>query len=70
MFWTLFLLSFFVIWVYLVIVVISDIFRSHDLGGFGKAMWTLFVLVMPILGVVIYLAIRGGDVKPFWQSSN
>jgi len=49
----------FFIWIWLLIVVFSDIFRSHDLGGFAKAMWVLFVIVLPYLGVFVYLIARG-----------
>jgi multidrug resistance efflux pump len=43
----------------LLIVVFSDIFRSRDLSGWGKALWTIFVIVLPYLGVFIYLIARG-----------
>jgi predicted membrane channel-forming protein YqfA (hemolysin III family) len=45
----------FVIWIWLLIVVFSDIFRSHDLSGVAKTLWTIFVIVIPYLGVFIYL---------------
>jgi len=50
---------FFIIWIWLLIVVFADIFRSHDLSGWGKALWTLFVIVLPYLGVFVYLIARG-----------
>jgi hypothetical protein len=50
----------FFIWIWLLIVVFADIFRSHDLGGWGKALWTIFVIVLPYLGVFVYLIARGG----------
>ena len=50
----------FVIWIWIAIMVVVDIFRSHDLGGWGKAFWFLFVIVVPYLGVFIYLIARGG----------
>jgi hypothetical protein len=49
----------FFIWIWLLIVVFSDIFRSHDLGGFAKALWVLFVIVVPYFGVFVYLIARG-----------
>lgn len=49
----------FFIWIWLLITVFADIFRSPDLGGWGKALWTLFVIVLPYLGVFIYLIARG-----------
>ena len=45
----------FFIWIWLLIVVFSDIFRSHDLGGFAKALWVIFVILLPYLGVFVYL---------------
>ena len=50
----------FVIWIWLLIVVFSDIFRSHDLGGWAKALWSIFIIVIPFLGVFVYLIARGG----------
>ena len=50
----------FFIWIWLLIVVFSDIFRSHDMGGFAKAIWILFIIVIPYLGVLVYLIARGG----------
>ncbi len=50
----------FIIWFWLLIVVFSDIFRSRDLGGFAKALWVIFVIVLPFLGIFVYLIARGG----------
>jgi len=49
----------FFIWLWLLIMVFGDIFRSHDLGGFAKALWVIFVIVVPYLGVFVYLIARG-----------
>jgi hypothetical protein len=49
----------FFIWIWLLITVFSDIFRSQDLSGWGKAAWTIFVVVLPYLGVFVYLIARG-----------
>jgi Short C-terminal domain/Phospholipase_D-nuclease N-terminal len=49
----------FFIWIWLLIVVFSDIFRSDDLGGWGKALWVIFVIIVPYLGVLVYLIARG-----------
>jgi hypothetical protein len=59
-FWSMLYFFFIFIWIYLLIVVFSDIFRSHDLGGFAKTMWVLFVIILPYLGVFVYLIARGG----------
>lgn len=60
LFWTILWMVGFFIWLWLLFVVFADIFRSHDLGGWGKAFWTIFVIVIPLLGVLIYLIARGG----------
>jgi ABC-type multidrug transport system fused ATPase/permease subunit len=52
-----FFLFFILIW--LLIIVFSDIFRSHDMGGFAKAIWVIFVIILPYLGVLVYLIARG-----------
>jgi ABC-type Fe3+ transport system permease subunit len=44
-----------VIWIWIVITVLIDLFRRHDIGGWGKAGWAVFVIVLPFLGVLIYL---------------
>lgn len=46
-------------WVWVVISVVADIFRSHDMGGGAKALWVIFVILIPWLGVLIYLFARG-----------
>ena len=50
----------FVIWIWLLIMVFADIFRSHDMGGLAKALWVIFVIIFPFLGVFVYLIARGG----------
>ena len=47
------------IWIWLLIVVFADIFRSQDLSGWGKALWSIFVILVPYLGVFVYLIARG-----------
>jgi len=49
----------FFIWIWLLISVFGDIFRSDDLNGWGKALWTVFVIFLPYLGVLVYLIARG-----------
>ena len=49
----------FFIWIWLLIVVFSDIFRSHDLGGWSKALWVIGIIILPYLGVFLYLIVRG-----------
>lgn len=50
-------------WLFLVFRTVVDIFRSHDLGGLGKALWLLFVVLLPYLGVFIYVIARGRDMS-------
>jgi hypothetical protein len=49
-----------IIWFWLLIIVFSDIFRSRDLGGVAKALWVIFVIILPFLGIFVYLIARGG----------
>lgn len=53
--WTMLVFFAWVIWFWLLITVFADVFRRHDLSGWGKAGWTVFVIVLPFLGVLIYL---------------
>jgi len=52
-----------IIWLWLLIIVFSDIFRSHDLGGGAKALWVIFVIILPFLGIFVYLIARGGKMQ-------
>ncbi len=58
-FWSTLWFFLFFIWIWLLIVVFGDIFRSRDLSGWAKALWTIFIIVLPYLGVFIYLIVRG-----------
>lgn len=51
----------FVIWFWLLITVFGDLFRRHDIGGWGKFFWSLFVILLPLLGVLIYLIAEGKE---------
>jgi hypothetical protein len=50
-------------WISLVFRIIADIFRDHELGGGAKALWTIFVILVPWLGVLVYLIARGGSMN-------
>src|SRR5262245_64348929 len=50
---------FFVVWLWLLFSVFADIFRRHDVGGFAKTIWVIFVILVPYLGVFIYLISQG-----------
>jgi hypothetical protein len=58
-FWTMLVFFFWVIWIWLLITVFVDLFGRHDISGWGKAAWTLFVLVLPYLGVLVYMIAEG-----------
>jgi hypothetical protein len=51
----------FVIWFMILFRVIVDVFRSHDMGGFAKALWLIFVVITPFLGVLVYVLARGDN---------
>ena len=51
----------FIIWIWLLITVFMDVFRSHDMGGLAKALWVIFIIILPFLGVFVYLIARGGS---------
>jgi hypothetical protein len=53
----------FIIWIWLLIMVFMDIFRSHDMGGWAKALWAIFIIILPFLGVFVYLIARGGKMQ-------
>jgi hypothetical protein len=53
----------FVIWIWLLFVVFSDIFRSHDISGWTKALWVLGVIIFPYIGVLVYLIARGSKMQ-------
>jgi hypothetical protein len=57
--WSMLWFFLFVVWIMLVFQTIGDIFRSDDLSGLSKAIWTLLIVFMPYLGVFIYLIVRG-----------
>ena len=50
---------FFVVWFWLLIMVFSDVFRRHDIGGFAKTVWVLFVIFLPYFGAFVYLLSQG-----------
>jgi membrane protein implicated in regulation of membrane protease activity len=62
-FWTIFEIFLWVIWIWILIYVFIDIFRSRDLSGWGKALWFLFVLFIPLIGVLVYLIVRGSSMQ-------
>jgi hypothetical protein len=63
MLWSMLWFFLFFIWIWLLIVVFGDIFRSRDLSGWGKALWTIFIILLPYLGVFVYLIARGNKMQ-------
>ena len=62
-FWSMLWFFCFFIWIWLLIRVFSDIFRSHEMSGWAKALWIVFVVVLPYLGVLVYLIARGKEMS-------
>jgi hypothetical protein len=62
LFWSMLWFFLFFVWIWLLITIFADIFRS-EISGFGKAGWTLFVIILPFLGVLIYLIANGDDMQ-------
>jgi len=62
-FWTILEIFLLVIWFWILIKVFIDIFRNPDMGGFAKALWFLFVLFIPLIGVLVYLIVYGGTMN-------
>ena len=60
-FWTIFEVFLWVVWFWILITVFIDIFRSRDLSGGAKALWFVFVLFIPLIGVLVYLIVRGSS---------
>lgn len=58
-FWTMLVFFVWIAWILLLIRVFADIFRSRDMGGVAKALWSIFVILLPFLGVLLYLIING-----------
>jgi Short C-terminal domain/Phospholipase_D-nuclease N-terminal len=59
-FWSILIFFAWVMWIWVLIMVFFDIFRSRDLSGWAKALWFVFVLLIPLFGVLVYLIARGG----------
>ena len=62
-FWSMLWFFLWIIWIWLLIVIFGDIFRSDDLSGWGKALWSIFVIFLPYLGVFVYLIARGHKIQ-------
>jgi hypothetical protein len=54
-FWSMIIFFTWVIWIWMMIAILTDVFRRHDIGGWTKAAWTVFLIVLPFLGALVYL---------------
>ena len=63
LFWSMLWFFMFIVWIWLLITIFIDIFRSDDMGGWAKALWVLFVIVLPFLGVLVYIIARGNSMQ-------
>jgi hypothetical protein len=61
--WSMLWFFMFVIWLWVLIAIFGDIFRSDDLSGVAKAFWIFFVVILPWLGILIYLIVRGSGMQ-------
>ena len=59
LFWTILWFFLFIAWLFLLFTIFADIFRSKDMGGWAKALWVLFIIILPIIGSLVYLIVRG-----------
>jgi hypothetical protein len=60
-FWSILWFFLFFVWIMLIFTIFGDIIRSDDMGGGAKALWSLFVIFLPFLGIFMYLIVRGGS---------
>lgn len=58
-FWSMLWIFLFMLWIWMIFVIFADIFRSDDLSGWGKTIWSIFVIFLPFLGIFTYLIARG-----------
>ena len=65
-FWTMLIFFAFVIWIYLLFMVLADNFKRRDHSGMAKAGWTLFVIFLPLFGVLVYMIVRPAEDTPLY----
>ena len=58
-FWTLIIFFLWVIWIWFLIAILSDVFRRHDIGGGKKAVWCFFIIFLPVVGALTYVIVNG-----------
>jgi type IV secretory pathway TrbL component len=57
--WTMLIFFAWVIWIWILISILTDLFRRHDVSGWSKALWVIFLIILPFVGVLIYLIVNG-----------
>lgn len=62
-FWTMLIFFVWILWIFLLVRTIADVFRSDDLSGWGKALWLIFLIILPYIGVFVYLIARGSSMN-------
>lgn len=62
-FWSILWFFLFFVWIMLIFTIFGDIIRSDDMGGVAKAIWSIFIIFLPFLGIFIYLIVRGGSMS-------
>lgn len=60
-FWSVLILFIWIAWIFLLFRVFADVFRNHEMGGFVKALWIIFVILVPFLGVLVYVIVHGNS---------
>jgi hypothetical protein len=60
--WTMIIFFLWVIWIWFLIVILTDVFRRHDIGGGKKAVWTLFIIFLPVVGALAYVIVNGDGI--------
>ena len=61
--WTMIIFFAWLAWIWIAIAVFSDVFRRHDISGWGKAAWVVFVIILPFLGVLVYLIAQHDGIR-------
>src|SRR5215210_7623924 len=61
--WTMIIFFSWVIWIWIAITVFIDVFRRHDIGGWHKALWVVFVILIPFVGVLVYLIAQHDEMR-------
>jgi hypothetical protein len=59
--WSMIIFFVWVVWIWMMVIILTDVFRRRDLSGWGKAGWTVFLIVLPFLGAFIYLIAQGNN---------